>query len=92
MQADTVEALLFISPVVVAVVDAVKSLVPKVTGALTILVAGAIGALIAVVDVHIGVSDFTIAQGILGGLSAAGLIGGLKKIGTSENVSPVGEG
>lgn len=76
-----VEGAIFIGAVVVALTDAVKDLAPKVQGSLTVLVAALLGALIALVDVQIGVANLSIAQGVLTGLAAAGTVGVAKKIG-----------
>lgn len=76
-----VEGVVFIGAVVVAVVDAIKALVPQVTGAVTVLVAGLIGAILSVFDVHIGLEDLTVAAGVMAGLAAAGAVGVAKRIG-----------
>lgn len=68
--------------IVVAVVDAIKDLAPKVHGFVTILVAAGVGALWALVDGGFGfVPDLTVAQGISAGLAAAGTVGIAKRIG-----------
>lgn len=76
-----VEGVVFIGAVVVAIVDAIKSQVPNVQGALTVLVAGLVGGLLALVDVHVGMEDLTVAAGVLAGLAAAGAVGVAKRIG-----------
>lgn len=75
------EGIIFIGAVVVAVVDAIKSLVPTVQGAVTVLVAALVGLLIAVIDVEIGVTNLTIAEGVLAGLAASGVVSTAKRIG-----------
>lgn len=76
-----IEGAVFIGAVVVAVVDAIKSRVPQVTGEITVLVAGLVGGTIALVDKYIGVTDITFAAGVLAGLAAAGAVGVAKRIG-----------
>lgn len=75
------EGAVFIGAVVVAIVDAIKSLSPQVQGAITVLVAGLVGGLIALIDTHIGVVDLTVAAGVLAGLASAGVVGVAKRIG-----------
>lgn len=76
-----IEGAVFIGTVVIALVDAIKDLAPKVTGAITVLVAGLVGGLIALVDKEIGVFDITFAAGVLAGLAAAGAVGVAKRVG-----------
>lgn len=68
-----IEGTLFIGAVIIAVTQAIKYLVPKVNGAVTIGVAALVGILVAVLDTHIGVRDITVAQGIMTGLASAGV-------------------
>lgn len=79
----------FIGLVVVAVVDAIKSLVPQIKGALTVLLAGVVGGVCAAVDVSAGLPDVSVAVGIGAGLAAAGGVGALRRVGTSSDVTPV---
>lgn len=76
-----IEGSVFIAAVVIAVVDAIKSAAPRVQGATTVLVAGAIGGLISLVDVQIGLADLTFAQGVMAGLSGAGAVAVAKRVG-----------
>lgn len=76
-----IEGSIFIGAIVVALIDAIKDLAPRVTGAVTVLVAGLVGGLIALVDKEIGVFDITFAAGVLIGLAAAGTVGVARKIG-----------
>lgn len=71
----------FIGLVVVAVVDAIKALVPSVYGALTVLVAGVVGGVIGAVDTALGLPDVSIAVGAAAGLAAAGAVGVVKRVG-----------
>ena len=75
-----VEASLFIGTAVVAVTQFVKSLVPRIQGPATILLAAIVGLLVAVIDTHIGVQDISIATGILAGLSGAGIVTVAQKV------------
>jgi hypothetical protein len=70
---ELVQATIFIPLLIVAVTQIIKMFVPKVNGAITILVALALGIVVAIVDTHIGVQDVTIAQGIVFGLGAVGV-------------------
>lgn len=75
------DSVVFIGLIVVAVVDAVKDLAPKVQGSVTVLVAGLVGLLVAAVDTHIGLNDIPLAVGFATGLAAAGGVGIAKRIG-----------
>jgi hypothetical protein len=68
-----VTGVLFIGAIVIALTQVVKILAPKVSGALTIIVAGILGGVVAAIAPHIGVEPITVAQGILTGLGAAGV-------------------
>ena len=67
------DAVFFIGLVIVAITQIVKMFVPAVHGAVTILVAFLVGILVALIDVHIGVEDISIASGISAALSAIGM-------------------
>lgn len=69
-----VEATLFIGTVIIALTQIVKHLVPSVSGIWTIIVAALVGAIVALVDQFIGVTDITVAQGLMTGLGAAGVV------------------
>lgn len=68
-----IEGVIFIGTAIIAVTQALKFLVPNVNGAVTIFVAALLGLLVGLLDTHIGVTDLTVAQGIVAGLSAAGV-------------------
>lgn len=70
---ELVQATLFIPLLIVAVTQIIKMFVPAVNGAVTILVALALGVLVSLLDTHIGVADVTVAQGIVLGLGAVGV-------------------
>jgi hypothetical protein len=77
-----IEGALFIGTVIVAVTQFVKLVTPEwFSGAYTIVVAVAVGILIALVDVSIGVADITVAQGILVALGSSGVVTTAEKIG-----------
>ena len=68
-----VEATLFVPLMIVAVIQIVKMILPNVKGWLTIIVAIVLGVVVAMLDTHIGVTDITIAQGIVLALEAIGV-------------------
>lgn len=68
-----IEALVFIPLVIVALTQLVKRFVPKVHDEITILVALLVGVVVAIVDVYIGVTDISIAQGLVLSFTAIGL-------------------
>lgn len=76
-----VESTIFIGAIIIAVTQAVRLLVPKVNGAVTILVAILVGILVALVDKEIGVFDVTVAQGIMIALASVGTVTTVEKIG-----------
>lgn len=75
-----IEGVIFITTIIIAVTEAIRLLVPKVNGAVTIGVAALVGILVALVDTQIGVQDITVAEGILAGLSSAGVVTVAKRI------------
>lgn len=68
-----VEASLFVPLVIVALTQMLKMALPQISGFVTILVAFAVGIIVALVDGFIGVSDVSIAQGIVFALGAVGV-------------------
>ena len=79
-----VDSVLFIGTVIVAITEIVKYIFPRINGAFSIGVAMLVGIAVALVDTHIGVTDITIAQGILIGLSASGVVAVAGKV-NSQN-------
>lgn len=78
---EALSSVVIVGLIVVGVVDAIKALSPKVTGAITVLVAALVGMLWALVDGQLGfVPDLNVAQGISAGLVASGAAGLAKKI------------
>lgn len=68
-----VDATLFIPLLIVAVTQMVKMAFPQITGFLTILVAFVVGIVVALVDTSIGVTNISIAQGLVLALEAIGI-------------------
>lgn len=71
----------FIGAIIIALTQAIKYVAPKVNGAVTILVAVLVGALVGVIDQEIGVTDVTVAQGVMVGLAAVGVVTTASRIG-----------
>ena len=67
------EAVPFISLVVVAVTQMIKMAVPQVSGWVTILVALLVAIVIALIDTLIGVADISVAGAIVAWFGAVGL-------------------
>lgn len=78
-----IDSIVFIVTVIAAVVQVIKYYVPKVSGAVTIIVAALVGLVVALLDTHIGIENISIAQGILTGLSAAGVVTIAKNVSTN---------
>ena len=76
-----IEGPIFIGAVVIAVTQLIKFVAPKVSGAVTILVAGLVGLAIALIDIQIGVVDLLPAEGIMIGLGAVGAVTLTEKVG-----------
>lgn len=68
-----VEATIFIPLMIVAVTQMIKMALPQISGFVTIIVALAVGIVVALVDREIGVVDVTIAQGLVLALGAVGI-------------------
>lgn len=73
------ESALFLGVVIAAITQLIKQAVPSVHDWLTVIVAFIVGVVIALVDTHIGVQDMTIAEGIIGSLTAIGYASIAKK-------------
>lgn len=67
------DALVFIPLMIVAITQIIKMAVPAVQGWVTLAVAAVVGMIVALLDVHIGVQDITIAQGLMAALTAVGI-------------------
>lgn len=72
---------IFIGAIVAGVTEALRIEVPRISGGLTVLCAAIVGGLVGAVDVSIGLTNITIAQGIFIGLGTAGVTATAKKIG-----------
>lgn len=87
-----VDAIVFIPLVIIAVTQMVKMAFPQITGFLTIVVAFVIGVVVALIDRSIGVTDITIAQGLVYALGAIGITAVAAKAGGGakgdDNTSP----
>lgn len=76
-----VEAALFVPLVIIAVTQMVKMALPGVAGWFTIVIAFLVGILVALVDGPIGVTDISIAQGVVFALEAIGVTAVASKAG-----------
>lgn len=76
-----IEASIFVPFLILAITQVIKMFVPKVNGAWTIIVALVVGVIVAVVDTHIGVKDFSVAQGLLFAGEAVGIAVAFSKAG-----------
>jgi hypothetical protein len=76
-----IDSVLFIGAIIIAVTQAVKFVWPKVSGAVTIIIAILVGVVVALLDTHIGVADITVAQGIMIALAAVGVHTTARQIG-----------
>ncbi len=74
-----VEATFFIPLVIVAFTQMAKMTWAGIQGWVTILIAFLVGIVVALVDGVIGVTDISVAQGIVGALMAIGLTSTFKK-------------
>ena len=67
-----IDSAIFIGAIIIAITQAIKYVAPKVNGVITMIVAMVVGALVALLAPHIGLTDITVAQGILTGLASVG--------------------
>lgn len=77
-----VESTLFIGAVIVALTQVVKYLVPQINGAVTIAIAALVGVVVGLVDGLIGVTDVTVAQGLMIALASVGTITAAQSVGS----------
>lgn len=68
-----VSAEVFIPIIILALTQMIKMAAPKVTGWVTIAVAFAVGIVVALIDGFIGITDISIAAGIVYALTAIGI-------------------
>ena len=76
-----VEAALFIPLIIIAITQMIKMAAPGVNGWVTIIVAFAVGVLVALTDQFIGVTDVNVAQGLVFALGAIGITSAFSKAG-----------
>ncbi len=76
-----IEPAIFIGAAIIAVTQFLKFLEPKVSGAVTIIVAVLVGVLVGLVDKHVGIVDMTVAQDVLIALAAVGVHTTARQIG-----------
>lgn len=76
-----IEGAIFLGAVIIAATQLVKYVFPQVHDAWTIVVAVALGILVALVDKEIGVVDLTVAQGIMLALAAVGVHSTARQVG-----------
>lgn len=76
-----VEAVVFIGAAIAGITQLIKLLAPQINGAVTIIVAVVVGIFVAVLDTAIGVTDISIAHGIMIGFASAGVVATAQKIG-----------
>lgn len=67
------DSTLLIGAIIIAITQALKFLSPKITGLVTIVVALVVGAVIGIIDVNIGLTNISVAQGLLIALGAIGV-------------------
>jgi len=67
-----IDSTIFIGAIIIAITQAIKYVAPKVSGLITMLVALLVGILVAVLDTSIGLTNISVAQGILIALAAIG--------------------
>lgn len=68
-----VEAAIFIPLVIIAITQMLKMAFPGIAGFVTILIAFCVGLVVALVDQFVGVTDVSIAQGLVLALGAVGV-------------------
>lgn len=79
---ELVPAILFIGTVIVGVTQLAKLLRDKdYDGAVVILIAVVVGALVGVFDTQLGLTNVTVAQGIMAGFGAVGVVTTAQKVG-----------
>lgn len=76
-----IDSAVFIGAIIIAATQAIKYVAPKVNGAVTIIIAALLGALVGLIDTHVGIADVTVAQGVMTALAAVGVTTVAGKIG-----------
>ena len=76
------DAILFLSVVIIAITQLVKMALPEqVHGWITIIIAFVVGILVSLLATWIGVAETSIAEGIVGALGAIGITSAFGKAG-----------
>lgn len=83
-----VDATLFIGAVIAGMTQLLKTTFPKISGSWTIVTAVLVGVLVAVIDKEVGVTDVTIAQGVMIAFGTAGVVGTAQMVGRSYSTTP----
>mgnify|MGYP003451797207 CR=1 FL=1 len=78
------EATVLIGAMIIGLTQLVKYIVPSVKGWVTILIAILVGVAVGLLDQLIGVTDITVAQGIVIALSAIGVTTVAQKVGVNS--------
>lgn len=78
---ELVESSLFVPLLILAVTQIIKAEVPAIAGRLTITLAIGVGAVVALIDTHIGLTDISVALGIVYALGAVGIATAASKAG-----------
>lgn len=79
-----VDATLFISIMIIALVEMLKMAIPNIQGWVTIIIAFCVGIAVALLAPVIGVGAISIAQGLLAALGAIGITATAKKAGSGN--------
>jgi len=75
-----VDSVLFIGAIIAGITQAIKSLLPQVKGWVTILIAILVGVVIGLADRQLGVTDISVAQGIMTALATVGVFAAADRI------------
>lgn len=75
-----VEATIFIAAIIGAVRGLKLALPEKVNGLVTVLVAVGLGVVVALLDTELGVTDVTVAEGVILALAASGVTNVAEKV------------
>lgn len=81
------DSAIFIGAAIIALTQAIKYIVPGVSGAITIIVAILLGILVSLLGPTIGVAHITIAEGIITALAAVGVHTTATRVNTVSTVT-----
>ena len=79
------DSFMFISIVILALTEMVKTLLPSVRGWLTIAIAIAVGVLVSLFGGYLGLPDISVAEGIVSALGAVGVSTVAKKAAPTDS-------